>query len=189
MSEPHPLADWCTATSKSTGERCRIRVIGGGPCRLHGGSAPQVRAKREARILAAEAQLEVPVTAEDSANVLTSAMNDAHAILQRLKVNIAQGRLEVGDLTALGEWIDRVTRVGKAVSDAGIDERQVRLAEDQGRLVALVIKSSFAAMLGALTEALSERDDAVAIIQAMWTSKVNEIVPRELRALGSGELQ
>src|SRR5690554_6458239 len=36
----------CTATSSSTGTRCRAYAIKGGTvCRMHGGSAPQVKAK------------------------------------------------------------------------------------------------------------------------------------------------
>ena len=41
----------CTATAKSTGERCQNAAIkGGAVCRVHGGSAPQVRQKADERL-------------------------------------------------------------------------------------------------------------------------------------------
>lgn len=42
----------CTATTRQ-GRRCRqAAILGGNVCRMHGGSAPQVRAKAEQRIAA-----------------------------------------------------------------------------------------------------------------------------------------
>lgn len=140
MSRAHPLAEQCTATSKRTGERCQLNVIGGGPCRWHGGNAPQVKAKREVRILTAEAALEAPKTMAEASDVLLSAMNDSHALLQRLKQNIAAGTITAADMSALGDWVDRSARVSKLVIDTGIHERQVRLAEGQGALIAQVIQ-------------------------------------------------
>lgn len=184
MALAHPLAEQCTATSKRSGERCLNHVVGGGPCRMHGGNAPQVKLRREARILTAEAALETPVTASDAADVMTSAMNDAHAILQRLKVNIANGRLEAPDLAALGGAIDRAARVAKLVHDSGLEERRVQLSEHQGRLVALVIQRVFAEVSSQLEEILEDpfiRDRAMSVL-ARGTS---EMVPRQLRAIDS----
>jgi hypothetical protein len=43
----------CTAKAKSTGGRCNNPAIFGGTvCRLHGGSAPQVKAKAQERLMA-----------------------------------------------------------------------------------------------------------------------------------------
>ncbi len=108
---------------------------------MHGGNAPQVRAAREARIVAAEAALEAPKSMAEAGDVLLGAMNDSHALLQRLKQNIANGSVTAADLTALGEWIDRTARVSKAVVDAGVEERRVRMSEQAGALVAQVIKN------------------------------------------------
>lgn len=42
----------CLATAKSSGKRCgRSAILGGTVCVVHGGSAPQVKAKARARIL------------------------------------------------------------------------------------------------------------------------------------------
>lgn len=47
---PHG-ADRCTATAKSTGERCRQPAVPGAEvCRYHGGSASQVQAKAQERL-------------------------------------------------------------------------------------------------------------------------------------------
>lgn len=44
-------ADQCTATAKSTGERCKNPAIPGGDvCRFHGGSASQVEQKAQERL-------------------------------------------------------------------------------------------------------------------------------------------
>lgn len=43
----------CHATSKGSGERCKRQAIAGAAvCRVHGGAAPQVRAKAQERLLA-----------------------------------------------------------------------------------------------------------------------------------------
>lgn len=47
------LTRQCTATAKTTGERCtRSALIGGFVCGFHGGNAPQVQAARRERLLA-----------------------------------------------------------------------------------------------------------------------------------------
>ena len=47
------LSRQCTATAKSTGERCtRHALIGGFVCGFHGGNAPQVKQSRYERLLA-----------------------------------------------------------------------------------------------------------------------------------------
>ena len=47
------MADQCTATSKTTDNRCtRPAIPGGSVCRYHGGAAPQVKAAAAARLRA-----------------------------------------------------------------------------------------------------------------------------------------
>jgi len=53
MAESDPTADpdRCTATAKSTGERCKQPAIAGGSvCRFHGGDAEQVQQKAQERL-------------------------------------------------------------------------------------------------------------------------------------------
>jgi hypothetical protein len=73
-------------------------------------------------------------------------------------------------LVLLGEWSDRLVKVCQAAISAGIEERRVRLAEQQGALVADVIK----AILGDL--------DLTPAQQA----KVGTVVPTRLRLLTGG---
>lgn len=167
MPRPHPLAEQCTATAKGSGERCQLRVIGGGVCRVHGGAAPQVQTAREARIVAAEAAREAPRTAAEAADVLTGAMNDAHSLLQRLKQNIAAGRVTGADLDALGAWVDRSARIAKLVVDANIEERRTKITEAQGLVIAGVIKQVLADLM------LSDEQQA----------RVPIVVPRALLAV------
>jgi hypothetical protein len=70
-------------------------------------------------------------------------------------------------LTLLGEWQDRLVKTCTAALSAGIEERRVRLAEQQGALVADVIRGVLAD-LG---------------LSAEQSAKVAEIVPRHLRLL------
>jgi hypothetical protein len=44
------------STCKATRQRCRRRVIGGGPCIMHGGAAEQAKTKREQRVAIAGAR-------------------------------------------------------------------------------------------------------------------------------------
>lgn len=72
-------------------------------------------------------------------------------------------------LSLLGEWSDRLVKVCEAAIRAGIEERRVRIAEQQGALVADVIRK----ILGDL-ELTPEQ-----------ASKAGEAVPRHLRLLAS----
>lgn len=134
-----PLTSRCTATAKSTGERCRRWVLGGGVCVKHGGRAPQVAAKREARIIAGQAlQLGGDGLVDRSpADALLSAAKDADLVIQRLKGQVRSGEgLDLAALSVLGDWIDRVGRLSKVVIDAKLDERDVQLAQaDADRVV------------------------------------------------------
>jgi hypothetical protein len=132
----HPLSDRCTAKAKGTGERCRRFVIGGGVCVNHGGRAPQVAARREARIIEGEARLRGDaVESRLPADALLAAAADADQMLQRLKSDLAGGTLTPASLSAFGEWLDRTARIAKTVLDAGIDERKTRIVEAHVRLL------------------------------------------------------
>jgi len=100
---------------------------------------------------------------------------------------------ELGGVFAAGEAIralvvleaqerDRAFRFAKECRAADLDGRLVALAEEQGRLVAQVIKASFAVMLDRLT-ALGLPGE----LQSAWPELIRTIVPAQLRALGPGE--
>ncbi len=77
-----------------------------------------------------------------------------------------------------------------AALKAGIEERRVRLAEDQGLLVAGVIRRTLDGMLDAVLLALRALGltevEATARLTEAWRVAVAEVVPRELRALEAG---
>lgn len=190
MTPRHPLSDRCSARAKATGQRCQRRVVGGGVCYLHGGRSPNARAAREARVLVGLARLEgersgdpsAAVELRDPGQILLEAARDADATLQWLKAKITEtgGRLDPVALSVLGDWIDRAQRVSKTVLDAKLDERaarmgkrQVGLAESQGALLALAIRTIF--------DRLVLTDDQ--------ESRVPVVVPTVLRELASGELR
>lgn len=81
-----PLTSRCPATAKGTGQRCQLLVVGGGVCRVHGGRAPQVAARRQVRIIEGRALLAGQVVEErDPGEALLAAAHDADAMLQRIK--------------------------------------------------------------------------------------------------------
>lgn len=170
--QAHPMSQQCTATSKATRQQCRRFVIGGGPCVMHGGKAPQVAAKREARIVAHEAaQRHGPLEVRDPADALLSAAMTADELVQRLQQDLRdQAQLKPATLTALGEWLDRTGRLAKTVLDARIDERRTRVSEAQGLMFATAIRQ----ILGALE------------LSAQQQALVPTVVPRALRQIEGG---
>lgn len=66
---------------------------------------------------------------------------------------------------------------------AGIEERRVQLAEDQGRMLAGVITRILAGMFDALVAGLGDFEQARILLEQMWGQLVGQIVPAELRAI------
>jgi hypothetical protein len=121
---------------------------------MHGGKAPQVAARREARLAEARARLAGdPIEARDPADALVAAAVTADELAQRLRRDLLDGggELRPAALLALGDWLDRVGRLSKAVVDARIDERKARVAEAQALLLVSVIRAIFADPQLALT--------------------------------------
>lgn len=89
------------------------------------------------------------------------------------KATLERGESKVSEakpnawLALLGEWHDRLVKICSAAISAGIEERRVRIAEQQGALVADVIKAILAD-LGLTGE---------------QQAKVAEVVPKHLRLL------
>ncbi|MFK4037614.1 hypothetical protein ACI2LC_17630 [Nonomuraea wenchangensis] len=181
---PLPAGEQCPATAKSTQQRCRNLVIGGGPCRLHGGAARQVAAKREQRIAVWQAQAAgQPVEMRTSAAALVSAARDADEIVQRLRIAMAAkgGMPDMATLDAFGAWLDRVSRLAKAVLDSGAEKQKAQLAEHQGEVIANVIRAILNAMLDKSMRLLADVEPwAAEQLRARWPAWVAEVVPREL---------
>lgn len=80
-------------------------------------------------------------------------------------------------LTLFNQERDRLVRVASAAIKAGIEERRVKLAEQQGSLIAAVLKRILDEML---TVALADSPNT---LPARWAEAVSIVVPRELRQL------
>jgi hypothetical protein len=124
----HPAGEQCSAKSKATGRRCERRVIGGGPCHVHGGAAKQVKAKREQRIVVAEARAAAaaePVVLQrrEPEELLIDLLDDVNRILQQIKSELHGNVVSPALLQAAGEWFDRTARVAKTVIDGDLSQR------------------------------------------------------------------
>lgn len=95
----------------------------------------------------------------DPGEVLVAAVADVDAIVQKLKQQVQRREELTGtDLLALGDWLDRASKMAKAVLDARIDDRRTQLSEQQGSLVALIIRAIFARLnLSPAQQAMSGR--------------------------------
>jgi hypothetical protein len=75
---------------------------------------------------------------------------------------------------------DRLVKAAAAAMAAGVAERQVRLAESQGLLVAQAVRGILAGMLAGLRErGLAEQ------VEAVWPQLVGQVVPGHLRELSA----
>lgn len=185
------------------GQQCGSHAVKGlEVCRMHGGSSPQSRAKRERFLAEQKASREVhrlaqPITTDPAQALLDLVSSAAGEVSYwRARVDEIQDRDEkrlTSGLTKITEgkdrggvttlrtvetvaaieyrmWTaaqDRLAQYATAALRAGVEERRVRLAEDQGALVAQVIRR----ILDRLD--LSE-----------WQAEmVGSVVPEELRAL------
>lgn len=149
-----PVDRRCTARSNRSGERCKKAACKGATvCATHGGRAPQVKAaaKRrqdEEKAAKAVATYGLPREISPDAALLEEVWRTAgHVQWLSELVQLA----DPGSLTQRGEqgvvvesvWVKlyrderaHLVAVSKAAIHAGIAERQVRVAEQQGALLA-----------------------------------------------------
>lgn len=177
---------------RTNGEECRKPPMKGQRvCATHGGSSPQARAAAERRLQAAQAQQAVQtfglareVDPRDA--LLEEVYRTAGAVdwlttkvreLQSADIVWGKAEESADDIkykAGVSVWVQlqqqeraHLVRVCKEAINAGIEERKVRLAEQQGSMLAGVIK----AILGDLD--LSPEQSA----------KVATVVPRHLRSV------
>lgn len=138
------LASRCTARSKTTGEQCRQKIIGGGVCRYHGGAAPRVAAAREVRAQLLRSRAYGAVEERSPADALLASSASLDATLQRLEALAGEkGGADPALLREIRSAASESARVAKLVQDAGLDERRQSLAErdqvDIGRVLTLAL--------------------------------------------------
>jgi len=127
-----PETRQCAATSKQTGQRCRLYATPGAfVCRFHGGNAPQVRAAAASRLATAEAEdvvrrlLDDPGAAPvgDAVVALAALAGRMRHVVDRLgdresaeAAECGRGERLPGDLPRGG---DLAARPGRAAADVG----------------------------------------------------------------------
>ncbi len=156
MSGARRQAQRCTARSKRTGEPCQAYAIEGGTiCAAHGGRAPQVKRKAAERLEPAAAEQAVVTYGLpreiDPWQALLDEIARAQGHVDWLEAQIRQvapDELVRGEhqvrLTLYQEQRAHLVRVNRAALAAGLADRQVRLAETQGHLIAQVLRSVIA---------------------------------------------
>lgn len=142
-SQAHPLAVQCPAKSKRSGARCKRRVIGGGPCSMHGGRAPQVARARRDRVTLAEA------LAADPRRPATAVLGDTvHAfdvLARRAVADLDAKGLDADALAQITDALDRAGRWAKTALEAQVDDRQARASEAQVAAVVAGVQRAIAA--------------------------------------------
>lgn len=185
----------CAAQSKQTGEQCGRWVTPPATvCRYHGGKAPQVAAAVERR-REQEAGHRAVVTfgLPREIDPQTALLEEVHrtaghvAYLGDVVAKLEQDELKQLDAGERFEqpavWVrmyqderKHLMRVAAAAIGAGIAERQVRLAEEQGRQLANVLRD----VLGDVFGLLAEAGLAVEVLVRVQREAVPGVVRRRL---------
>lgn len=142
----------CIATSKSTGKPCKLWASPGTTvCPSHGGSTPATIAKAEARVSLAQLLGNDP---RPPWQVLLDALQTADALLQdsRAKVRANPGELTPDLLDRLLDSTERAAKLSKMTLDANIGERQTRMLELEGQLLAEGVAAGLDALFARLVE-------------------------------------
>ena len=155
----------CTATSKQSGQRCKRRASPGAlVCAMHGGAAPQVRAKAAKRLVEHEAAstLERLGQAEPLADPISALLRLAGEIgafrdilrerladlhdeewTSRSKLGVEQLHALVG---AYSTALDRSRVVLVDIARLNLEDRLVALSEKQTEVMYAALSSALAAV-------------------------------------------
>jgi hypothetical protein len=147
--DKHPL---CGARKRSDGTPCRKFAgegtdhFGTGCCRLHGGNTPNQRkhaVKVEAQRRAAQFGEPIPVQpGEALLHMLWMSYGSVVWLQQQIEQHADMRSFEARvDIQSHKEERDRVARIAKAALDAGVAERQIKLAERYAHMLANVIRA------------------------------------------------
>lgn len=206
----------CIATSRRSGERCKRPALAGATvCSKHGGSAPQVKAAaarrvEQAKASAATARLGLRVEGDPIAHMLDVIAYQAGMVAYWRSVveaidddSLTWGATKVNDgptgtteeakphiaYSLLDEAQSKLVRYCAEAMKAGIAERQVRLAEQQGSLMSALQRAVLARMLDAVLGLLAEHGvtgaEVVSAMRDGWSASAAVVVPEEIRRLMS----
>ena len=208
----------CGARTRAGGPCQKPPEPGATRCRLHGGASPRAKAKAAERVAVAKAEVEVArlgarrdihpadalvelvqftagevaywrqrVNDLDDADLVWGKTKektggDDRGTTYEAKPNIAYAMLERSS--------DRLASYAAAALKAGVQERQIRLAEAQGQVVVQVLRAVLERMFAAVVDMLRAKgvddQEIVAALQKAWADAMAVIVPQELRRLGEG---
>lgn len=202
---------------RTDGAPCKAYAMQGGTvCRVHGGTAQQVRQRAAARAAEEKAERAVvtyglPREIDPAAALLEEVHRTAgHVAWLAAKIreldddDLTWGVTQETEKTATlvpgtdtksaarpSVWLElyhrerkHLVRVSKAAMDAGISERLVRLAEQQGTMLVDVIRRSADGLLAEVTSLLSKEDAAK--VRRAWPGWLASIVPAEIATVTGG---
>lgn len=84
---------------------------------------------------------------------------------------------------------DRLVSVAAACARAGIDERRTLIVESQARALAGVVQRILNGMYESLVGLLGAEDAARVVLESAWPDLVARIVPAEMRAVATGQVE
>lgn len=181
----------CQGRAKSTGRQCaKPATPGATVCVKHGSGAPQVRAAAARRVEQAKAARQLQALGQpvevDPASALLGLVHAKAGEVAWLREKVREVARDSGDeggkhlvvqgifgesqtvwWTLLRSAEDQLEKFCSAALKAGIEERRVRLAEEQGLLVAGVVRRIL---------------DRLGLTAEQW-ALVATVAPEELRAL------
>ncbi|WP_156056304.1 hypothetical protein [Streptosporangium roseum] len=177
----------CTARRSSDGQPCEAYAMSGAAvCHAHGGRAPQTRRRAAERLAEQKARTALSQYSPDAVIIdnpiaeLLEAAGEFKALKNFLADRVAEMRADdwrradaegSENLRAYERALDRTARVLVELAKLKLEERLVRLTEQQGAMLAVAIQK----ILDALDLTAEQR------------ARVPEIVPGVLLAIGGGE--
>jgi hypothetical protein len=117
----------------------------GGVCRVHGGAAPRVRAKRLERIALAEALAADP--ARPPAQVLEDVLHSADYLMRQARSELAADKPSAATMAKLIELSETAGRWAKITLDLGVAERTTAVLESQAIMLFRVISAALTAVI------------------------------------------
>lgn len=178
-AEGHPRQ--CQATRRD-GVRCtKWANAGTTVCRMHGGSAPQVKKKAAQRIAEEKAARMIggdvdPVT--DPIGELRLLMGRAKALENALWESMGESR----DPSVADAYADALDRVSKLLTDftrLGLEERYVELQETQAQVITGIFTTVLAQLHGMLREGWE--------LERVFVEEAPRIIRGELLRAGGSE--
>lgn len=111
-------------------------------CRYHGGRAPQVAHARDVRIALAESRALFAdrFDPREWTEALPAAAQVLDQVMRWLQEQVERAEYpSATDLDALMMAAEKTARLAKLVQDSNLDERRVKIGENQGRVIAAML--------------------------------------------------